>query len=92
MSQRRFYRDLINQYSPIGFQTDISAVKAYLAGRTAMIMAMPEVLPLIAGLDPLSLPRCAECAADPTYLVENSGIATKFAAICRMVPWPRIPT
>ncbi|MCO5186636.1 MAG: extracellular solute-binding protein [Anaerolineae bacterium] len=72
-----FYRDLINQYSPIGFQTDISAVKAYLAGRTAMIMAMPEVLPLIVGLDPLSLPRCAECAADPTYLVENSGIATQ---------------
>jgi multiple sugar transport system substrate-binding protein len=72
-----FYRDLINQYSPIGFQTDVSAIKAYLAGRTAMIMAKPEALPMLAGLDPLSPPRCAECAADPTFLVNNSGFSTQ---------------
>ena len=74
-----YYRDLINQFSPIGFQTDDSALKAYLSGRTAMIMTTPEALPVLAGLDSFVQPRCPECAANPLYLVENSGLITSFS-------------
>jgi multiple sugar transport system substrate-binding protein len=71
-----FYRRLINQFSPSDVQTDLSALNAYLAGRTAIIMAPPSVLPYIAGLHPDYLPTCAECTDNPDYLVENSGIVT----------------
>lgn len=71
-----FYRDVINQFSPVGFQTDISALKAYLGGRTGLILVDANVLPALAGYDEQSLPNCAECATNPRYLVENSGFVT----------------
>lgn len=71
-----FYRAIINQYSPPGYQTDLSAQRAYLAGRTAMIMTSPAILPQLAGLDPAAPPGCAECAADPQFLARNTGFVT----------------
>lgn len=70
-----FYRQLVNQYSPIGVQTDISALNAYLAGRTGIIITSPAALPALAGLDLSFRPSCQECAGGD-YLAENSGIVT----------------
>jgi multiple sugar transport system substrate-binding protein len=70
-----FYRSLINQFSPIGVQTDISTLNAYLAGRTSIIFVSPSALPIIAGLDDEFRPGCPSCIA-PGYLAENTGILT----------------
>jgi multiple sugar transport system substrate-binding protein len=70
-----FYRQLINQYSPVGVQTDTSALNAYLEGRTGMIMASPAALAPIAGLDEGALPECPECTS-ADYLAQNSEIVT----------------
>ncbi len=67
-----YYRSLINQYSPIGLQTEISAINAYLAGRTGLIIASSGVLPAIAGLRGDTLPTCSACSTTK-YLAENSG-------------------
>ncbi len=72
-----FYFRIVNQFSPIGVQTDTSTRNAYLAGRTGLIMAGPEMLPLLAGLDDTLPPTCPECAANPQFLAENSGILTE---------------
>lgn len=72
-----FYYQIVNQYSPPGYQTEISALKAYLAGRTAMIMAKPTALSALVGLDADFVPRCPECAADPTYLARHTGFLTQ---------------
>lgn len=72
-----FYRSIVNLYSPPGFQTDLSAERAYLAGRTAMILSSPAILPRLAGYDPGALPGCTECAADPDYLAANTGFVTR---------------
>jgi multiple sugar transport system substrate-binding protein len=71
-----YYLALIYQYSPIGVQTDTSALNAYLAGRTGVIMASPAVLPALAGLDEDFPLTCADCTA-PNYLVTNSGFLTR---------------
>jgi multiple sugar transport system substrate-binding protein len=71
-----FYFSLINQFSPIGVQTDTSAVNAYLAGRTGIIMAPPAVLPALAGLDNEFPLTCAECS-NTNYLVNNSAFLTR---------------
>jgi multiple sugar transport system substrate-binding protein len=72
-----FYFRIVNQFSPIGVQTDTSTRNAYLAGRTGLIMAGPEMLPLLAGLDDSLPPTCPECAGDPQFLAENSAILTE---------------
>jgi multiple sugar transport system substrate-binding protein len=72
-----YYYSLINQFSPIGVQTDTSALNAFLAGRTGIIIASPAVLPALAGLDAEFPLTCGECA-NTSYLVENSGFLTQF--------------
>ena len=72
-----FYFRIINQFSPIGVQTDTSTRNAYLAGRTGLIMGPPSLLPQLAGLDPAALPSCPECAATPGFLAQNSSVLTQ---------------
>lgn len=72
-----FYRALVNQYSPPDYQTEVTALKAFLGGRTAMIVTTPRVLPMLAGLDPAYPPRCPECADNPAFLAENTGFLTR---------------
>lgn len=72
-----FYYALVFNYSPPGVQTEISALKAYLAGRTAMIITKPQVLPMLTGLNADFPPRCPECADDPLYLAQNTGFVTQ---------------
>ncbi|MBX3059659.1 MAG: extracellular solute-binding protein [Anaerolineae bacterium] len=71
-----FYFRIVNQFSPIGVQTDTSTRNAYLAGRTGLIMAGPEMLPLLAGLDSALPPICPECADEARFLADNSDILT----------------
>lgn len=71
-----FYFALINQFSPIGVQTDASARSAYLAGRTGMIVTSSAILPALAGLDKTAVPTCPACTT-PDYLAQNSGIITQ---------------
>ena len=71
-----FYRDLVNGYSPSDVQTDLSALNAYLAGRTGMIVTLPTVLPRLLGQDERFLPSCPQCQADPLFLAKNSGLVT----------------
>lgn len=73
----KFYYTLVYNYSPPGVQTEVSALKAYLAGRTAMIITTPQVLPMLAGLDADFPPRCPECVEDPTYLAQNTDFVTQ---------------
>jgi multiple sugar transport system substrate-binding protein len=70
-----YYRVLINEYSPLGVQTDTSALNAYLAGRTGIIAASPHALPAIAGLVEEQRPGCPRCSS-PGYLMNNSAIVT----------------
>lgn len=72
-----FYFRIVNQFSPIGVQTDTSARNAFLNGRTGLIMASPGILPMVAGLDPDHLPACPACKNDPAFLLENTGILTE---------------
>jgi len=73
-----FYRELVNQFSPIGFQTGISSLNAYLAGRTGMIITTPAVLPYLAGLVEQNKPGCPECL-EPDFLAKNSGYITRLS-------------
>lgn len=70
-----FYRFLCNTYCPPGVQTEVSALNAYLEGRSSMIMASPGALAAIAGLDEVYRPSCEECTA-ADYLANNTGIVT----------------
>jgi len=70
-----FYREIINEHSPIGVQTDTSALNAYLSGRTGFIVGSPRILPQLAGLDPVVQAGCPECST-PDYLAQNSGFVT----------------
>ena len=66
-----YYRAIINQFSPIGTQTEISAINAYLAGRTGLIIASSDVLPAIAGMEDDFRPSCLACTSSH-YLADNS--------------------
>ncbi|MFW6068088.1 MAG: ABC transporter substrate-binding protein [Chloroflexota bacterium] len=70
-----FYHFTCNTYCPPGVQTDVSALNAYLSGRSGMILASPGVLAAIAGLDDRYPPTCAECDS-PGYLAQNTAIVT----------------
>jgi len=74
-----FYRELVNGYSPNDIQTDISAINAYLSGRTGMIFGSPDLLVDVAGLSAERKPDCPECLADSQFLTLNSGIQTELS-------------
>lgn len=70
-----FYRLLCNTYCPPGVQTEVSALNAYLSGRTGIIITSPGALPAIAGMDEDYTPTCPECET-PGFLAGNTGIVT----------------
>jgi multiple sugar transport system substrate-binding protein len=72
-----FYRFYCNTYCPPGVQTEVSALNAFLAGRSGLILATPWALPAIAGLDPDYRPTCPDCDV-PGFLARNTGVVTSF--------------
>ena len=73
-----FYRQIVNSYSPVGFQTDVSALNAYLSGRTGIIISSPSALPYLAGVIENEVPSCPACV-EPGYLATNSGFVTNLS-------------
>lgn len=69
-----FYGDLIGNYSVSGAQ-DVDTVRAnYFAGQSAMFIWSTFVLDEMAGLRADALPTCPECADNPAFLAENTGV------------------
>jgi multiple sugar transport system substrate-binding protein len=69
----RYYQQLAASSLP-GAQ-DVSSTRAtYLAGKAAMISWSPHLLDEIAGQDSNFPPSCPECAQNPAFIAENTGI------------------
>ncbi|RJK98031.1 extracellular solute-binding protein [Vallicoccus soli] len=71
-----FWTDLLREHAPSGNQDVDTTRAAYFAGRAAMVVWSSFILDELAGLRDDALPTCSECAADPTFLAENTGIVT----------------
>lgn len=75
----QFYGDLISNYSVPGAQ-DVDTTRAtYFAGDAAMFIWSSFVLDEMAGLRADAMPNCPECADDPAFLAENTGVVTSIA-------------
>jgi multiple sugar transport system substrate-binding protein len=74
----RFYTDLMRDFSPAGVQDVDTTRAAYFAGQAAMVVWSPFILDEMAGLRDDAFPACPECADNPAYLAENSGIVPTF--------------
>lgn len=67
---------LARDYSVEGSQ-DVGTTRAtYFSGKAAMIIWSSFLLDELAGLRNDALPTCAECAADPGFLAQNTGIVS----------------
>lgn len=74
-----FYGDLTSNYSVPGAQ-DVDTTRAtYFAGDAAMFIWSSFVLDELAGLREDAKPSCAECASDPAFLANNTGVVTAIA-------------
>ncbi|MBZ0302493.1 MAG: extracellular solute-binding protein, partial [Anaerolineae bacterium] len=73
-----FYTNLVGNYGPPGVQDVVSTRATYFAGQAAMIVWSPFILDEMAGLRDNAFPACPECADNPAYLAENSGIVPAF--------------
>ena len=62
--------------SVAGVQDADTTRAAYFAGDAAMIVWSSFLLDELAGLRDDALPTCDECAADPMFLANNSGVVT----------------
>ncbi|MGJ6966901.1 ABC transporter substrate-binding protein [Streptosporangium sp. G11] len=70
------YHQLAADYGAAGTQSVDSTRATYFAGRSSMIVWSTFLLDELAGLRADALPSCEQCAADPQYLSENSGVVT----------------
>ncbi|WP_369195364.1 ABC transporter substrate-binding protein [Streptomyces djakartensis] len=72
----RTYDRLARDYGAPGTQTVDSTRATYFAGRSSMIIWSSFLLDELAGLRKDALPSCPQCAKDPRYLSDHSGIVT----------------
>ncbi|MEU8747097.1 extracellular solute-binding protein [Streptomyces parvulus] len=72
----RTYDQLARTYGAPGTQTVDSTRATYFAGRSSMVVWSSFLLDELAGLRKDALPSCPECAENPQYLSDNSGIVT----------------
>lgn len=73
------YRELGGEVSPAGTQTVDTTRASYFNGQSAMVMWSTYILDELAGLRDDALPNCEECANDPEFLVQNSGVVSAIA-------------
>lgn len=71
-----FYGDLAKDYGPSGIQNVDTTRATYFAGRSAMIVWSSFILDELAGLRDDALPSCPQCADDPEWLADNSGVVS----------------
>ncbi|MFD5665297.1 ABC transporter substrate-binding protein [Streptomyces anthocyanicus] len=72
----RTYDRLARTYGAPGTQTVDSTRATYFAGRSSMVIWSSFLLDELAGLRKDALPSCPQCAKDPRYLSDQSGIVT----------------
>ncbi|BDD76870.1 MULTISPECIES: ABC transporter substrate-binding protein [Streptomyces] len=72
----RTYDRLARTYGAPGTQTVDSTRATYFAGRSSMVIWSSFLLDELAGLRKDALPSCPQCAKDPRYLSDHSGIVT----------------
>jgi multiple sugar transport system substrate-binding protein len=71
-----FYDDLIRNHSVKGSQ-DVDTTRAtYFAGKAAMTIWSSFILDELADLRDDAAPSCPQCADDPLFLANNTGIVT----------------
>ncbi|TDD41299.1 extracellular solute-binding protein [Nonomuraea terrae] len=70
------YDQLASDYGAPGTQSVDSTRATYFAGRSAMIVWSTFLLDELAGLRDDALPSCPQCAGNPRFLSDNSGIVT----------------
>lgn len=74
VSTFKLYDDLMTKYSVSGNQ-DVDTTRAtYLAGKAAMVIWSSFILDELAGLQNDTLPTCAQCKSDPSFLAKNTGV------------------
>lgn len=71
-----FYGDLLQDYAPTGTLGSVDQRAVYLAGQAAMMPQGPFTLHRIAGLEDAEMAVCDECADDPGFLAENTGVVS----------------
>jgi len=71
-----FYDRLVSDYSVAGAQDVDTTRAAYFAGQAAMVVWSSFILDEMAGLRADAAPTCPECAGNPAFLAENSGVVT----------------
>lgn len=69
----QLYKDLADN-SPAGAQTVDSTRAAYFNGSASMTLWSTYILDELAGLRDDALPACPECADNPEFLAENTGV------------------
>jgi multiple sugar transport system substrate-binding protein len=75
----KFYGDLVTKFGPSGAQ-DVDTTRAsYFAGNAAMTIWSSFLLDELAGLRNDALPSCPECADNPAFLAQNTGVVTAIA-------------
>ncbi|MEM8531014.1 MAG: extracellular solute-binding protein [Chloroflexota bacterium] len=72
------YTNLLGNYGPPGEGTVESTRATYFAGQSAMVIWSPFILDEMAGLRDEAPPTCPECADNPAFLAENSGLVPAF--------------
>lgn len=72
----RTYDRLARTYGAPCTQTVDSTRATYFAGRSSMVIWSSFLLDELAGLRKDALPSCPQCAKDPRYLSDHSGIVT----------------
>ncbi|MDT0351425.1 ABC transporter substrate-binding protein [Pseudonocardia charpentierae] len=71
-----FYDDLVRTASVPGAQDADTTRATYFAGKAATMIWSSFILDELAGLRADAAPSCPECAADPRFLVDNTGVVT----------------
>ncbi|MFH5821080.1 ABC transporter substrate-binding protein [Georgenia sp. AZ-5] len=71
-----FYTDLMRNYSVAGNQDADTTRAAYFAGTAGMVIWSSFLLDELAGLRNDALPTCPECADNPRFLSENTGVVS----------------
>ncbi|MGW0605792.1 ABC transporter substrate-binding protein [Streptomyces sp. NPDC002640] len=70
------YDRLARDYGAPGTQSVDSTRATYFSGSSSLVIWSSFVLDEMAGLRSDALPSCPECADDPGFLAENSGVVT----------------
>jgi len=74
-----FYTNLVGNFGTGAGQDVVTTRATYFAGDAAMIIWSPFILDEMAGLRDSAFPACDECADNPSFLAENSGLVPSFS-------------